>query len=129
MTTIFGIRHHGPGSTKSLLRALQNLEPDCLLIEGVKDAEALLQHVAKLHKVSRGDPPCIKGGGPHAPPPVLSAKQTNKKVLLAVFGQNCSEKRRLRPHTDLVKSIKIICWLFFDEIALKKGACGHTQTW
>ena len=46
MTTIFGIRHHGPGSTKSLLRALQNLEPDCLLIEGVKDAEALLQHVA-----------------------------------------------------------------------------------
>ncbi len=45
MTTIFGIRHHGPGSTKSLLRALQNLEPDCLLIEGVKDAEALLQHV------------------------------------------------------------------------------------
>ncbi len=46
MITIFGIRHHGPGSTKSLLRALHKLEPDCLLIEGVKDAEALLQHVA-----------------------------------------------------------------------------------
>ncbi len=46
MITTFGIRHHGPGSTKSLLRALNNLEPDCLLIEGVKDAEALLQHVS-----------------------------------------------------------------------------------
>ena len=43
---VFGIRHHGPGSTKSLLRALHKLEPDCLLIEGVKDAEPLLQHVA-----------------------------------------------------------------------------------
>lgn len=48
MTTVFGIRHHGPGSTKSLLRALHKLEPDCLLIEGVKDAEALLEHVANV---------------------------------------------------------------------------------
>lgn len=46
MITIFGIRHHGPGSTKSLLKALHHLEPDCLLIEGAKDAEALLHHVA-----------------------------------------------------------------------------------
>lgn len=46
MITIFGIRHHGPGSAKSLLQALRHLEPDCLLIEGAKDAEALLSHVA-----------------------------------------------------------------------------------
>ncbi|RMG76896.1 MAG: hypothetical protein D6714_20525 [Bacteroidetes bacterium] len=42
---IFGIRHHGPGSTQSLLRALREFEPDCLLIEGPADAEGLLPYV------------------------------------------------------------------------------------
>jgi hypothetical protein len=39
---IFGIRHHGPGSARSLLRALAELQPDCLLIEGPPDADAAL---------------------------------------------------------------------------------------
>jgi len=39
---IFGIRHHGPGSTRSLLRALGELRPDCVLIEGPPDAEKAL---------------------------------------------------------------------------------------
>jgi hypothetical protein len=41
-THVFGIRHHGPGSARSLLRALAELQPDCLLIEGPPDAEAAL---------------------------------------------------------------------------------------
>ncbi|MBL9165997.1 MAG: hypothetical protein JNL18_24965 [Planctomycetaceae bacterium] len=39
---IFGIRHHGPGSARSLERALEALQPDCLLIEGPPDAEEVL---------------------------------------------------------------------------------------
>jgi len=39
---IFGIRHHGPGSAKSLVRALEALQPDCVLIEGPPDAEDVL---------------------------------------------------------------------------------------
>jgi hypothetical protein len=39
---LFCIRHHGPGSARSLLRALEELQPDCLLIEGPPDAEAAL---------------------------------------------------------------------------------------
>jgi hypothetical protein len=39
---LFGIRHHGPGSARSLLRALQPLQPDVLLIEGPSEAEAIL---------------------------------------------------------------------------------------
>lgn len=39
---IFGIRHHGPGSAKSLRAALAGFTPDCLLIEGPPEAEALL---------------------------------------------------------------------------------------
>ncbi|WP_414621125.1 DUF5682 family protein [Calothrix sp. CCY 0018] len=47
MTThIFGIRHHGPGSARSLRKALEKLQPDTILIEGPPDAESLLPLVA-----------------------------------------------------------------------------------
>ena len=36
---VFGIRHHGPGSTKRLLKALQGMKPDCLLVEAPYDGE------------------------------------------------------------------------------------------
>ena len=42
----FGIRHHGPGSARSLLRALKQLEPDCILVEGPPDANDLLPLLA-----------------------------------------------------------------------------------
>lgn len=45
---IFGIRHHGPGSARSLLQALEAWQPDALLIEGPTDADKLIQHVGKL---------------------------------------------------------------------------------
>jgi hypothetical protein len=38
----FGIRHHGPGSARSLVRALQAVRPDVVLIEGPPDANDLL---------------------------------------------------------------------------------------
>ncbi|KMO27791.1 hypothetical protein VQ02_32585, partial [Methylobacterium variabile] len=39
---LFGIRHHGPGSARSLKAALEAFAPDCLLIEGPPDADALI---------------------------------------------------------------------------------------
>ncbi|MDP5135044.1 DUF5682 family protein [Rheinheimera baltica] len=39
---LFGVRHHGPGCARSLLAALHSLEPDCLLVEGPPDGEAML---------------------------------------------------------------------------------------
>ena len=45
---IFGIRHHGPGSARSLGRALNELKPDCVLLEGPPDAgDDLLALAAK----------------------------------------------------------------------------------
>ncbi|HET7230376.1 MAG TPA: DUF5682 family protein [Longimicrobium sp.] len=35
---VFGIRHHGPGSARSLAQALESLRPDVVLIEGPPDA-------------------------------------------------------------------------------------------
>ena len=44
MYKIYGIRHHGPGSTRSLLRSLEAEPPDCLLIEAPADAEQVLEY-------------------------------------------------------------------------------------
>ncbi|MDX2099420.1 MAG: DUF5682 family protein [Leptolyngbyaceae cyanobacterium bins.59] len=41
-THVFGIRHHGPGSARSLGRALEALQPDIILVEGPPDGEAVL---------------------------------------------------------------------------------------
>lgn len=41
----FGIRHHGPGCARSLLRAFEAMRPDCVLIEGPAGSEPLLQFV------------------------------------------------------------------------------------
>lgn len=43
---LFGIRHHGPGCARSLLAALQELQPDCVLIEGPPEGEAVLEFIA-----------------------------------------------------------------------------------
>ncbi len=39
---IFGIRHHGPGSARSLRAALEALQPDAILVEGPPDGDAML---------------------------------------------------------------------------------------
>jgi hypothetical protein len=39
---IFGIRHHGPGSARSLCQALTELQPDIVLVEGPPEAESVL---------------------------------------------------------------------------------------
>jgi hypothetical protein len=39
---LFGIRHHGPGSARSLRDALESLQSDAILIEGPPDAESVL---------------------------------------------------------------------------------------
>jgi hypothetical protein len=39
---VYGIRHHGPGSARSLVAALEDFQPDALLVEGPADADPLL---------------------------------------------------------------------------------------
>ena len=46
MTTrlhVFGVRHHGPGSAASVLRALNLVDPDEVLIEGPPEGSALIE--------------------------------------------------------------------------------------
>ncbi|MEV0714247.1 DUF5682 family protein [Asanoa sp. NPDC050611] len=42
----YGIRHHGPGSARAVLRALEEQRPDILLVEGPPEADELIEWVA-----------------------------------------------------------------------------------
>ncbi|GAA5449442.1 hypothetical protein Ddep01_03229 [Deinococcus depolymerans] len=44
--SIFPIRHHGPGSARSLEHALNQLKPDVVLVEGPSDADSVLPFLA-----------------------------------------------------------------------------------
>ena len=44
--SLFGVRHHGPGSARRLVEALEALKPDAVLIEGPCDATPLLPLLA-----------------------------------------------------------------------------------
>ena len=46
MIQVFGIRHHGPGSARRLLKALEALDPDVLLVEAPADAAVLLDSMS-----------------------------------------------------------------------------------
>ena len=48
---VFGIRHHGPGSARSLLSALEYMGPDAVLVEGPPDAEDVLLLLARPEMV------------------------------------------------------------------------------
>ena len=43
---LFGIRHHGPGSARRLVQALDDLKPAAVLIEGPSEASELLPMLA-----------------------------------------------------------------------------------
>ena len=42
---VLGIRHHGPGSARSLRAALEQIKPDVLLVEGPPEADSVLSYV------------------------------------------------------------------------------------
>lgn len=43
---LLGIRHHGPGSCRNILQALEQIRPDLILLEGPAEAEALMTFIA-----------------------------------------------------------------------------------
>jgi hypothetical protein len=67
--TFLGIRHHGPGSARSVLNALAHLKPDLVLLEGPADADALI--------------PLIKN--PQMKPPVALLLYATENLSKAVF--------------------------------------------
>lgn len=48
---VLGIRHHGPGSARSVAAALEELEPDAVVIEGAPELDAVAALAADPHMV------------------------------------------------------------------------------
>ncbi|GAA0611803.1 DUF5682 family protein [Kutzneria viridogrisea] len=46
--SLLGIRHHGPGSARMVLAALETLRPELVLVEGPPEADGLVEHVGEL---------------------------------------------------------------------------------
>ncbi|WP_028477277.1 DUF5682 family protein [Nocardia sp. CNY236] len=63
-TKVFGIRHHGPGSARSLQLALDAFRPDAILVEGPADADPLVGLVAAEGMTP---PVALLAYVPHAP--------------------------------------------------------------
>lgn len=66
---IYGIRHHGPGSARSVQQALWDYQPDCLLVEGPPEGEVLLPLITS----------------PHMQPPVALLLYAQPDPTLSVF--------------------------------------------
>lgn len=45
---VFGIRHHGPGSARRLVQALDTWQPDCILLEFPADGQRALDQAAPM---------------------------------------------------------------------------------
>jgi len=45
---LLGIRHHGPGSARSVLSSLNDFAPDCILIEGPPEGDGLIKYVGTM---------------------------------------------------------------------------------
>ncbi|MFV0451196.1 MAG: DUF5682 family protein [Propioniciclava sp.] len=82
---VFGIRHHGPGTARALVRALEEYAPDCVLVEGPADADDLLGFIPagplRTRLVRRepndddGEPPVIEEVLDLDPPVALLAHE------------------------------------------------------
>jgi hypothetical protein len=51
LTLLLGVRHHGPGSARAVAAALQQYQPDAVLIEGPPEADGLLDLAAEKEMV------------------------------------------------------------------------------
>src|SRR5215468_805135 len=67
MISVLGIRHHGPGSARSVVAALDELAPDCVLVEGPPDADDLIAYVGLVGDEGLVPPVAILIYQPEAP--------------------------------------------------------------
>src|SRR5262245_59386642 len=67
--SILGVRHHGPGSARSVGRALDELQPDAVIIEGAPEMDAVVALAA----------------GPDMAPPVAGLVYAVDEPMRAAF--------------------------------------------
>src|SRR5262245_44341738 len=88
---LFGIRHHGPGSARRLVEALDALEPAAVLIEGPVDASGLL--------------------------PMLADPDMVTPVALLTYAEDDPAKASFFPFTDYSPEYQAVRWAMRRGIA------------
>jgi hypothetical protein len=106
---LFGIRHHGPGCARSLVQALQALEPDCILVEGPPEADELARYVGQDGLV----PPCAL---------LLYVPATPQRAVFYPFAEYSPEWQAIRYANERTVAVRF-CDLPQSH-RLAEGACA-----
>lgn len=93
MLRVFGIRHHGPGSTRSLLNALEDYQPDCILIEAAFEANSQIE--------------------------ILQNKEIQTPVALLIYEEKTLEKASYLPFADFSPEWQAIQYAFDKKLVVK----------
>src|SRR5579862_6011980 len=106
---ILGIRHHGPGSAALLRRALEVLDPACVLVEGPPEGDELIQYVSD----------------PDLKPPVamlLHAADDAKLASFMPFAEFSPEWQAMLWALEHKRPIRFFDWPAAVSLAVEKAA-------
>src|SRR6266566_7728574 len=106
---ILGIRHHGPGSAALLRKALDVLDPACVLVEGPSEGDELIQYIAD----------------PDLKPPVAMLLHAADEANLASFmpfAEFSPEWQAIQWALKHKRPVRFIDWPAAISLALQKAA-------
>ena len=106
---ILGIRHHGPGSAALLRKALDLLDPACVLVEGPPEGDGLIQYIAD----------------PDLKPPVAMLLHAADEASLASFmpfAEFSPEWQAIQWSLKHERPVRFIDWPASVSLALQKAA-------
>jgi uncharacterized protein DUF5682 len=106
---ILGIRHHGPGSAALLRKALDVLDPACVLVEGPPEGDDLIQYIAD----------------PDLKPPVAMLLHASDEASLASFmpfAEFSPEWQAIQWALKHERPVRFIDWPAAISLALQKAA-------
>ena len=112
---ILGIRHHGPGSAALLRKALDVLNPACVLVEGPPEGDDLIQYV----------------GDPGLKPPVamlLHAPDDAIRASFMPFAEFSPEWQAMDWALKQKRPVRFCDWPAAVSLALKKAAQENPET-
>jgi hypothetical protein len=112
---VLGIRHHGPGSAALLRKALDLLDPVCVLVEGPPEGDELIQFVAD----------------PDLKPPVAMLLHATEEAELASFmpfAEFSPEWQAMQWALQRKRPVRFCDWPAAVSLAQKKPTEEHSQT-
>jgi hypothetical protein len=112
---ILGIRHHGPGSAALLRKALDVLDPACVLVEGPPEGDELIQYITD----------------PDLKPPVAMLLHASDEASLASFmpfAEFSPEWQAIHWALKHEQPVRFIDWPAAISLALQKAARDNPES-